>query len=346
MKMTQMEIEAKQSPECVAQQFKKNTTILNELAKKIKLDELHFAMTIARGSSDHAATYAKYLFETQLGLATVSCAPSIYTLYKAKLNLKNSLVVGISQSGKSEDICVAMQAAKDAGACTVALVNDINSPLANIAEFVIDLCAGKEHAVAATKSYICSLTAITQLIKHISPTVSFANDLAYLPDKLASALKCNWQAMLDVYQQADDTIVIGRSFSYPIAQESALKFKETCSLHAEPFSSAEFIHGPLALLNDSYPIFCYAQNDQSAPSVEKLIEKANSIGATTMLAASTDFCNSSSAQHHLTLPESLHPILDPIVAIQAFYPVIAKLAVNRGFNPDKPENLNKVTSTK
>lgn len=346
MKTTQMQIEAAQSPDCVAEQYHRNQATLKAIEQQIKLSDISYAMTIARGSSDHAATYAKYLFETQLGLATVSSAPSIHTLYNAKLNFKNSLVVGISQSGKSEDICTAMQAAKDGGAHTIALVNNVNSPLAEIADYVIDLCAGPELAVAATKSYICSLTALCHLAVALKPQLTFANYLAELPAKLSDALNCNWQEFIDIYSNSHDTITIGRSFSYPIAQESALKFKETCSLHAEPFSSAEFIHGPLALLAKDYPILCYAQNDESIAGTMQLIEKANQIGAQTLLAACNDFANKTTASIYLPLPSSLHPTLDPIIAIQAFYPAIAKVAVKRGYNPDKPDNLNKVTSTK
>ncbi len=152
--------------------------------------------------------------------------------------------------------------------------------------------------------------------------------------------------MLDIYQTVNNSIIIGRGYSYPIAQESALKFKETCMIQAEPFSSAEFIHGPLALLTSDFPIMCYAQNDHSYKSVIELIEKANQLGATTLLAAAKNLPDIDCAKNVLPLPESLHPIYDPIVAIQAFYPCIAKLATNRGLNPDNPINLLKETSTK
>lgn len=344
--MTQMRLEATQTPELVTQQFNANRKIMREIALRLEKDFPKFALTIARGSSDHAATYAKYLFETQLGLVTASAAPSVQTLYGAKLHLENSLVLGISQSGKSEDICTTMKMARDNHAITIALVNDKNSPLANIAEYVIDLHAGTEHAVAATKSYICSLTAICHLISELKPNADLSQALTRLPETLSQAITMDWSELVTAYQATQDTIVIGRGYGYPIAQESALKFKETCAIHAEPFSSAEFIHGPLALLTESYPILCYAQHDKSYQSVVDLIARANKIGAKTLLAAAKDLAHDTEADIYLPLPNSVHPMCDPIVAIQAFYPTIAELAVKRGFNPDKPENLQKVTSTK
>lgn len=344
--MTVMSHEAKQAPELVAQQLDINRVIMREIAIRLQKNPPKFALTIARGSSDHAATYAKYLFETQLGLVTASAAPSVQTLYGAKLHLEHSVVLGISQSGKSEDICTTMRMARENNAITIALVNNTDSPLADIAEYVIDLHAGTEHAVAATKSYICSLTALCHLISELNPNKELQNALSQLPEKLLEALTMDWSELSTVYQAVQDTIVIGRGYGFPIAQESALKFKETCAIHAEAFSSAEFIHGPLALLTDSYPILCYAQHDKSYQSVVDLINRANAIGSKTLLAGAKNLVKDTQADIYLPLPTSLHPMCDPIIAIQAFYPAIAELAVKRGFNPDKPENLQKITSTK
>lgn len=344
--MSLMLKEAQQTPEKVAQQYATNADVLTALADHLAKQPVNFAMTIARGSSDHAATFAKYAFETQLNLVTSSAAPSVATIYHADLALTSSLVVGISQSGKSEDICTMMQIARDNGAITVALVNDIESPLANIAEYCIDLCAGPELAVAATKSYITSLTAICYLTAVIKKDRQLLAALERLPDYLTQALQCDWQSFIEYYQTVQDTIVIGRGYGFPIAQESALKFKETCAIHAESFSSAEFLHGPFALVKNQYPIFCYAQDGPSYSSVIELIEKSNAIGADTFLAAPNNLTQNNLAKYYLPLPNSLHPLCDPIMAIQAFYPAIAQLAVNRGCNPDQPENLQKVTSTK
>lgn len=344
--MTQMLVETKQTPALVAKQFVANAQVMQDIATRLKKTPPKFALTIARGSSDHAATYAKYLLETHLGLVTASAAPSVQTLYDARLKLDSSLVIGISQSGKSEDICATMKMARQQNAITIAFVNNVDSPLANIAEYVVDLHAGPELAVAATKSYICSLTALCQLGAYLSADKQLINVISKLPESLDQALTMDWTELVTNYQAVNSTIIIGRGYGYPIAQESALKFKETCAIHAEPFSSAEFIHGPLALLKDNFPIFSYGQNDKSYQSVIELINKANNIGAITFLAAAKDLPHTDAAQFYLPLPKSLHPVCDPIVAIQAFYPAIAELSVRRGFDPDKPENLQKVTSTK
>lgn len=344
--MTQMIREAQQTPELLTAQLQKNAPVMKKIAARLQSDPVKFALTVARGSSDHAATFAKYLFETQLGLVTASAAPSVQTLYHAKLHLENALVVGISQSGTSEDICATLKMARDNHAITVALVNNTDSKLAQIAEYVIDVSAGPELAVAATKSYILSLTALTQLTATLNNDSELTTALTHLPKQLKQALNADWSEFVEYYQNMHDTIVIGRGYGYPIAQESALKFKETSAIHAEPFSSAEFLHGPFALLKEHYPVFCYAQHDAAYNSVLGLIERANALESHTFLAAPENLERNDQARHYLPLPVSVHPICDPIVAIQAFYPAIAELAVARGFNPDQPKNLQKVTSTK
>jgi glucosamine--fructose-6-phosphate aminotransferase (isomerizing) len=301
-------------------------------------------MTIARGSSDHAANYGKYILETQLGLATVSAAPSIITLYDSPLKLDKALVIGISQSGQSYDICETMRYAKKQGAVTIALVNAIDSPLANIAEFVLPLHAGEELAVAATKSYIASLTALLHLVSYYSKNKNLQDVHEQLPHFLEAALLCDWQLFIDTYQNIHSTIITGRGFSLPIALESALKCKETSGIHAEAFSSAEILHGPFALMKAEYPVLLFGQNDRTLEDNLALAKRIRELAGKALLALPSDVCKEE--KDVLPLPKSLHPLCDPIVGIQAFYPSIAKLSVLKGFNPDKPKHLNKVTSTR
>lgn len=346
--LTQMEKEADEAPQIVQRQWRDNEAAIKALAEQLKQRPPQFVMTIARGSSDHAATFAKYLFETRLGLPVVSAAPSVLTLYENKLHVKNALVIGISQSGKSPDLCEMMQMAKDDGAITVAFVNEVNSPLAKIVDHCMPLHAGKEHAVAATKSYIASLSALTQLIAYLAEDKQLIKCGQQLPEALQAALDSDWSAMLDIYQLASDTLVLGRGYGFPIAQEAALKFKETLSMHAEAFSGAEVIHGPLAIVKKDYPLLMFTQNDASFPSMLNVAQRAQGIGAKTLLAIPDNLQKNVGELDAtiLSLPDSLHPICDPLMTIQAFYPVAAKLAVARGLNPDKPENLQKVTETR
>ncbi len=344
MTETLMAQEARQAPQVVEKQLKENAPLIQELCERLRKHPPVFAITIARGSSDHAANYAKYIFETQLGLATVSAAPSVITLYHSPLQLKQALVIGISQSGQSTDICETMRYAREQGAITVALVNVVDSPLASIAEFVLPLQAGSEVAVAATKSYIASLTGILHLVSHYAANQELLAIHQRLPEVLEQALQDDWQLFIDTYRDVHDTIITGRGFSLPIALEAALKFKETCGVHAEAFSSAEVLHGPFALMKPQYPVLLFGQDDPTLDATLALDKKIRQLGGTTLLALPCDI-----TAHHeevLALPPSLHPLCDPIVAIQAFYPAIAALAVSKGRNPDKPEHLNKVTSTR
>lgn len=345
---TLMEREAKQTPQCIATQWQHNAAVVKKIREHIIKKMPNFALTIARGSSDHAATFAKYLLETQLGMITATAAPSTVTLYKSKLQLKNSLVIGISQSGKSPDICEVMQMAKHNNAITVAIVNVVDSPLADIADYVLPLHVGEEQAVAATKSYIGSLAALIQLTATIANEQTLLKAMPALPDALHAAAHQDWSAAATALKPATDALVLARGYGFPIAQEAALKLKETMSMHAEAFSAAEVLHGPFAVIKENFPALMFAQNDVSLTSMFELSEKIMKIGGRTLLAAPQNCIdnNMHAASHILPLPDSVHPICDPLMCIQAFYPMAAQLAVARGKNPDAPDNLKKVTETR
>jgi glucosamine--fructose-6-phosphate aminotransferase (isomerizing) len=346
---TQMEIEARETPTIITSQIKENGHAFKELCARLNKSKPAFALTIARGSSDHACTFAKYLFETYFNLVTASAAPSVLTLYKANLNVKNAFVLGISQSGKSPDICELMQSSRKNGAITCAIVNDISSPLAKEAEFVLPMMAGVEQAVAATKSYIASLAILIQLVAHWSKKNDLQKAIPLLPERLTDSLNLDWSAAVPILQPINDTLVLGRGFGFPIALEAALKFKETAVLHAEAFSGAEVLHGPFALIKKSHPYLLFTQQDEALPSMLNLAQKIKNLGGVPLIAA-TPNSHFSDELHNaafliLPLPKSLHPICDPLMAIQAFYLMIAKLALARGFNPDQPSNLQKITET-
>ncbi len=335
--------EARSAPEKVALQLKENEKRWYEICQYLKSDQINFAATVARGSSDHAATFAKYLLETQLGLITASIAPSVYTAYQSQTKTNNSLFIGISQSGKSPDLVQSFESVRQQ-ATTIALVNVVDSPLAQAAKFVVPLHAADEKAVAATKSYITSLTALAQFIALYTNDDLLIRALADLPDYLDKAVQVDWSYAIDAFLKAQDAYVIARGYGYAIAQEAALKLKETSSLHAEPFSSAEVLHGPFALVKKAFPTLVFAQNDATARRVIELAQRMSAMGADVMLAMPGNI-NTAQVSYHLPMPASLHPILDPIICIQSFYMMAAKLSLARGLNPDQPDNLNKVTQT-
>ena len=347
---TLMEKEALESPEIVEKQIIENQTQIKKIADIIREKKPLFAMTIGRGTSDNACNYAKYLIETQMGLVTASAAPSVVTLYKKPLKLQNALVIGVSQSGKSPDICGVMQEAREQGAITIAVLNKVNSPLAKRAEFVIPVHAGEEKAVAATKTFIASLSVIVHLIAEITADSLLLKALKQLPKILEQAVCCDWSQAIPFYQNIIRTYVIARGFSYPIAEEAALKFKETASIHAESFSSADVMHGPLTLVKPSHPLLLFSQQDEMLKLLVEGIKKFNAMGSYPIMGVNNGMLKMYPELRDLLsialpIPESVHSALDPISQIPAFYPFMANLAVSLGKNPDAPEHLKKVTET-
>lgn len=328
--------EAAQAADVVQAQFERNGPGIARLAQALRADPPPFVATCARGSSDHAATFAKYLFETQLGVLTASASPSVGSVYHMPLRLRGALFVVISQSGKSPDLLRNAEAARAAGARVVALVNVEDSPLAQLADTVIPLCAGPERSVAATKSYLASLAALLQLAALWSEDAALLSSLESLPDALRGAWRQDWSSLTRGLADAHNLFVLGRGLGLGAVQEAALKFKETCGLHAEAYSSAEVKHGPMALVGPGFPVLCFAQPDETEAGTLALAEDFRRRGAQVWVAA---------AHGDLPLQAAPHPACAPLLAVQSFYRAINALALVRGHNPDVPPHLNKVTET-
>lgn len=327
--------EAGEAAAVVARQLAGNAGAMRRLGERLRAMAPRAVVTCARGSSDHAATFAKYLFETRLGVLTSSAAMSVSSVYGSAQDLEDVLFLAISQSGRSPDLLAAVTAAKAGGALVVAMVNDTTSPLAAIADETIPLSAGPELSVAATKSYIASLSAILQLTAEWSQDEALSGALEDLPALLGQAWALDWSSVGERLRGARNLYVLGRGVGYAVAQEAALKFKETCGLHAESFSAAEVQHGPMALIKDGFPLLVFTQDDESLASVEALVEEMAGRGA--------DVWN---AGQDGRLPAlSAHPVLQPLLLIQSFYRMVHGLALARGYDPDQPPHLNKVTKT-
>ncbi|KRG44860.1 iron dicitrate transport regulator FecR [Stenotrophomonas pictorum JCM 9942] len=328
--------EAAESAAVIAAQFARNRDVVQALAADLRQNPPPFVVTCARGSSDHAATYAKYLFETRLGLVTASASPSVGSVYEAPLQVRGALYVVISQSGKSPDLLRNAEAAKVAGARVVALVNVEDSPLAQLADTVIPLGAGIERSVAATKSYLASLAAILQLGAHWKNDPALIAALDELPAALSKAWECDWSAVTDGLTGAHNLFVLGRGPGLAAAQEAALKFKETCGLHAEGYSSAEVKHGPMALVGRDFPVLAFAMPDETGAGTRAVAEEFAARGAQVWLAGEGGA---------LPVAAAPHPLCAPLLIVQSFYRAINALALRRGNNPDLPPHLNKVTET-
>jgi glucosamine--fructose-6-phosphate aminotransferase (isomerizing) len=332
--------EAVSAAECVALQLSNDAERYAELGRKLRSTNYHSAVTVARGSSDHASAYLAYLIMARMGRLVTSLPMSLITLYKSPLVTRDTLAVAISQSGQSPDVVEPIRYFRDGGATTVALVNDTTSPLAESAEWTMPLHAGKEQSVAATKSFITSLVAGARLVAEWQNDAELKDGIAALPEVLLDAAKADWSAALDVLAPARNIMVVGRGISFPVALESALKFKETSALQAEAFSGAEIKHGPMALIEEGYPLVIFATRGPAQASLVQLASEMRGRGARVLLAAPADI-----AERDLTLPVAATPDLDPIAAIQAFYVMAAHLSKARGMDPDRPRHLSKVTKT-
>ncbi|HWU76649.1 MAG TPA: SIS domain-containing protein [Rhodanobacter sp.] len=337
---TLMYQEAHESAEVVARQFAANEAVVGALAQALRAHPPRFIVTCARGSSDHAAAYAKYVFETRLGIVTASASPSVTSVYAAEQQWQGALFIAISQSGKSPDLLRNAQAAKIAGARVVALVNVEDSPLAALADTVIPLHAGPERSVAATKSYIAALAAVLHLCARWSGDEELDIALRTLPDALRGGWDADWSALSEGLTGAHNLFVVGRGFGLGIALEAALKFKETCGLHAEAFSAAEVKHGPMALVGPDFPVLCFAQDDDTLDSTLAVASEFRGRGARVFVAAP-----GRQGPGMLPVAEGLPAICTPLLIIQSFYRATSELALRRGFNPDVPPHLNKVTET-
>ncbi len=328
--------EAAESADVIAAQFARNREGVQALAASLRAAPPPFVVTCARGSSDRAATYAKYLFETQLGRVTACASPSVGSVYGVTQQLRGALYVVISQSGRSPDLLRNAEAAKAAGARVVALVNVEDSPLAQLADTVIALGAGRERSVAATKSYLASLAAILQLTAYWKNDPALIDSLDALPAALAQAWTCDWSSLTEGLVEAHNLFVVGRGPGLAAAQEAALKFKETCGLHAEGYSSAEVKHGPTALVGPGFPVLAFTQPDEAAAGTRALVEEFAARGAKVWLAGEGG---------DLPLAATPHALCAPLLAVQSFYRAVNALALRRGHDPDLPPHLSKVTET-
>ena len=331
--------EASEAPAVVARQLEANREAVAALGERLRAMPPRALVTCARGSSDHSATFAKYLVETRLGVLTASAAPSVASIYGARQRLDGCLFLVISQSGRSPDLVAAMRAARECGACVVALVNDDTSPVAREAEHTIALHAGKEVAVAATKSFIASLAAIVHVVCEWASDQRLRAALDQASADLESAWALDWSAAVACLCDAHHLYVVGRGVGLAVAQEAALKLKETCALHAEAFSSAEVRHGPQALLGPQFPALLFVQDDEARAGLERLGADLVQRGVPVLHAGGT--IAGATALPAIAADAAIAPMLFAL----SFYRMVDALAAARGIDPDDPPHLAKVTRT-
>jgi glutamine---fructose-6-phosphate transaminase (isomerizing) len=337
----QMASELREAPDAVRRQADALAEPLAALSEWSRRTGPSLVVTCARGSSAHAATFAKHLLERHLGIPVAAAAPNIATIYRQPLQLKNQLLLAISQSGRSDDLTEFASMAKAAGALTVAVVNDTESPLAAACDITLPTAAGPELSVAATKSFVASLAVLLRMIAEWKGDDALRGAIERLPERLALATELAWDEAVDAISRATSLVTIGRGPTLAIAREAALKFKETCNLHAEPFSSAEFQHGPMALVSQRYPLLLFMPTDEAVAGMQEFAADLRRKGALVLAAEHGE----PTAGRLPALPPG-HPDADAICLIQSFYALAVRIAVRRGTNVDQPRHLQKVTRTR
>ena len=338
---TYMAAEIGETPRVVAGLIAQETAALRKLGMRLRALDPGVIVTCARGSSDNATAYFKYVTEILVGVPVASIGPSVASLYKAPLKLKNAVVISVSQSGQSPDIVALQAAARAAGAFSIAVVNQTGSPLAATADAVIPLHAGKETSVAATKSCIASAVALAALVAEWHGDAALREAIAQVPQAFEATLARNWDAALPVFQAAQSAYLVGRGPALPVAAEAALKLKETCALHAEAFSGAEVMHGPLQLLQEGFPVVAFSQPDQSRGAMRGSIDRLRALKGR-VFEVSVD---GAGGPDHLAAAATGHPALDPLAMLLSFYAFAERLSRARGHDPDRPSHLRKVTET-
>jgi glucosamine--fructose-6-phosphate aminotransferase (isomerizing) len=330
-----------EAPKAVQGQQQALAQPLAELAERLRCRPPLVAVTCARGSSAHAAAFGKHLIERYLGIPVAAAAPNIASVYGGSLHLKDQLFLAISQSGSSVDLIDMTASARASGAVTVCIVNATDSPLAAACDIVLPMNAGPELSVAATKTFIATLSALLRLTAMWTGDVKMAEATGRLPGRLAAATGLDWSSALDVLAGAASLITVGRGPTLAIAREAALKLKETCNLHAEAFSGAEFLHGPVALVSPEYPMLMFNPTDAAAKGMRQLAVTLREKG-TALYTTDPD----EDAIDRLPVLPPDHPETDAVCLIQSFYLMTLHLARRLGMDVDHPRHLRKVTSTR
>ena len=315
----------------ISEQIENNNQLCHELGQKLREFDPAFVVTVGRGTSDHAGVFAKYLIEIELGIQVSSSAPSVSSVYQKEVKFDKALVIIISQSGRSPDIINQVKMAKAAGSFCIALINDVTSPIADMVDAVLPIRAGKENAVAATKSYILTLTALLQLVANWGRNRELEEALNGLSRYMNNAVSSKAYLNPSDFENINNCIVIGRGFGYAISCEIALKLKEVCGIHAEAFSSAEFLHGPVTLAEKKILLVNVSVQDESQEVHNELIDDITNRGAVVLDA--------------YTPEADIHPRVAVLPILLRFYLDVEKIAISRGVNPDSPPGLNKVTKT-
>lgn len=338
--------EIREQPDALERTLRLEGKNVVAIARRIAAMKPRFIMLVARGTSDNAAMYAKYLFEGMNGMPSLLAAPSIITVYKSELDLAGSVVLGISQSGAGTDINEVLSFARSRGAFTVGMTNTAGSDMTRAADAAILLRAGKERALAATKTYTSELLALMMLSAGLRGGADPFTRLECIPEKLEKTLAVE-QRVREIaprFRFMEHCVIIGRGYNYGTVREAALKLMETGYVVAQPFSTADFMHGPIAMTGAGFPVFVCAPGGRLTAPVRALTEDLTANGVET-IAVSADRATLKHAAVPVHIPMSPPEYISPILYIVPFQYLACFISLTKGINPDNPRYLKKVTRT-
>lgn len=338
--VTQMRREIDQIPDTVERALRLGADQLDIVAERIRILDPPVFVTAARGSSDHVCALLNYVVALLLGRPVASLGPSIASIYRAQMTLSGAVSVSISQSGASPDIAALTAMARRSGAFCVAITNEADSALAAEADETLALHAGPELSVAATKTFAASVAVCLALVARIARDDALSRALSAAPEALARAARIDWPEARAALAGRVSLLTLGRGPTLAVANEAALKFKETCRIHAESFSAAEMRHGPVSLVDEGYPLIAFAVEDAAETSLAEAADALAAQGATVY--ATSDAVTRAARLDHI---RTGHPMTDALSLIVSFYAMVERVAVESGANPDAPQNLSKVTRT-
>lgn len=342
--MSYLSSEIQEQLEVIERLLTSQEAAARQIAQAIRDFNPTFVWIAARGTSDNAARYAQYVFGTHARLAVGLATPSVHTLYGVQPDLSKALVIGISQSGQSEDVRQVITDARQQGALTVSITNDDASPLAQQAAYHLPLGAGKEKSVAATKTYTSELAALAMILTHLIQDESCQRELHKLPLYIEETLRHpDWQ-WVERYRYIDQYAVLGRGYNYCTAYEISLKIKELCYIPGEEYSEADFRHGPIAVIQPGFPVILVAPDGKTFDKQLEILQQLHGKGAECLVISNNPACQPY-ARYLMPIPAAIPEWLSPVVSVIPGQQFAMHLALAKGHNVDQPRGLTKVTNT-
>jgi glucosamine--fructose-6-phosphate aminotransferase (isomerizing) len=339
--------EITEQPERIQSLLASQKKLVVQIAAAIQEREVQYVFLAARGTSDNAGRYANYLLGAMNGLPLALATPSLFTYYKRPPKLKNALVIGVSQSGQSPDIVSVLEEGKKQGCLTLAITNEPRSPLAAVSDFVLDIQSGPEEAVAATKTYTTELMAVAMLSAALSGNKKNWEELGKVAGWMKQALKQDAFIAQAVqrYRYINQTVVLGRGFNYATAFEWALKLKELTYIIAEPYSSADFQHGPIAMVDSGFPVMAVTPKGKVFDSMLQMLRQLRNDFAAELVVISNDKRALALAQMPIPIPADVPEWLTPLVNILPAQLFAYHLTIAKRYDPERPRSIRKVTET-